>query len=74
MVGEDDAVVLDASRSSDPDRTSETASYEWLCFDSEDNPCFEPNINDTDRYQRMVIPSKVKATIDVARQLKTNSR
>ena len=74
VVGEDETIVLDASRSSDPDRTSETATYGWYCYDSEDNPCFEPDLSNPGRYRRIVIPSGVKATIDVAQQLKTNSK
>ena len=73
MVGEDDTFILDGSRSSDPDGSSEVARYNWECLDSEENPCFEPNPSKPGRKRRMLIPTGVKATIDVAAQLNTNN-
>lgn len=74
VVGEDDTFELDASPSLDPDGTSEVASYEWLCFDSNDDPCFETDPNKPSKQRRMVLPATVKTSITVASKLKTNSR
>ena len=74
MVGEDDTFVLDGSRSLDPDQSSESATYTWQCFDTDDNPCSEPDPTKPGGLKRMVIPSGEKATINVAQKLKTNSK
>jgi hypothetical protein len=74
VVGENDTLLLDGSRSLDPDRTSDSAVYNWQCFDADDNPCFEPDSENPGRLKRMVIPSGIKATIIVAQTLKTNSK
>lgn len=73
MVGEDDTFDLDGARSSDPDGSSEVARYNWECLDVDNNPCFEPDPSRPGRKRRMLIPSVVKATINVAAQLNTNS-
>lgn len=74
MVGEGDTLVLDGTKSSDPDGTSDDARYEWRCFDGDDNPCFESDPSKSGQMRRMLIPSGAKATIDVATKLKTNSK
>ena len=74
IVGESDSFTLDGSPSIDPDRSTETATYEWLCFDSANDPCFEPDPTNSERQRRMVIPSTVKTQIDVAAKLQTNQR
>ena len=72
VVGEDDTFVLDASLSSDPDGSSDVASYKWQCFESDGTtPCFEPDPNNTERKRRMVIDSSAKASINVRQRLET---
>lgn len=73
VVGEHDTFALDASPSSDPDGSSDLASYEWLCFDSNDDPCFEVDPSNPLKQRRMVIPPDRKTSITVANKLKTNS-
>lgn len=73
VVGEDDTFTLDGSRSKDPDLSTETETYKWLCFKN-NAPCFQPDLEKAGRVKRMVIPSAAKATITVREQLDTNSK
>ena len=57
VVDASDALVLDASRSSDPDRTKETASYMWECTDEEERICMDKDENE------LVLPETEKVTI-----------
>lgn len=72
-MGQDEILILDGSRSSDPDGTSDAVKYAWTCFDADRIPCFEPDPN-SGGLKRMVIPSVRKATVNVATQLKANTK
>lgn len=55
--------VLDGSLSYDPDRGTTEEWFEWSCYDSHSHPCFIPDINNTDQYVRLELPSTKKVTI-----------
>ena len=77
IVGHSDTFVLDGTRSRDPDdedNAVETPWYKWECYDSDDFPCFEPDPGNPSRDKRMVLGSKGRISIDVAKRLKSNSR
>ncbi|XP_028409898.1 uncharacterized protein LOC114532567 [Dendronephthya gigantea] len=73
VVGEDDTFILDGSRSRDPDLSSESQTYTWLCYKN-NVPCFQPDPKNARRKERMVIPSTAKTSINVPQQLDTNSK
>ena len=72
-VGANDILKLDASRSKDPDKSSETPWYKWECSDASGQPCFVPNPSDSTKKILLVMPTTAKVTLDVAKNFESNS-
>lgn len=72
VVGENEVITLDASRSSDPDGSVSPSSFLWGCEDEDEGPCFEPS--NQGKVQRLKLNSESRITINVAKSLKRNKR
>ena len=66
VVGSNANFTLDASKSFDPDLDSESAWYEWECFDKDDVPCFAKDPNNADEYDRLTLPENSLVTVNSA--------
>ena len=58
MVDASADLVLDASRSTDPDRTKDAEDYIWECTDEDDRLCLDKDDSE------LVLPEQKKVTIE----------
>ena len=63
LSGADSDIVLDASKSFDPDREKTAVeSVTWECYDKNLNPCFIPSANKTNMV-RLTFPATKKVVV-----------
>lgn len=65
LTGSGTPLTLDASPSYDPDRVSDIdEAFTWECFDSSLYPCFIPDVNDTSKMARFILPQAKRIFIE----------